>query len=169
MSRSEQDALSQDVAFDILSSPRRRYVLYYLKQEERPVELGELANQIAAWENEIEVEDLSRQQRKRVYVSLYQTHIPKLEDAGIIDYDSDSGMIELSERAGEIDEYLGDAGDGRFPWQLYYLGLAIVGGVFFAAVALEVLVIDPISTGLAGFVIIAIFGLSAIVHALSRR
>ena len=169
MSRSEQDALSQDVAFDILSSPRRRYVLYYLKQEDRPVELGELANQIAAWENEIEVEDLTRQQRKRVYVSLYQTHIPKLEDAGIISYEADSGIVELAGRAADIDEYLGNSDGQEFPWQLYYLGLAIVSGLFFAAVWLGISVFGAIPAFVAGFAIIVVFGLSAIAHVLTRR
>ncbi len=169
MSRSEQDALSQDVAFDILSSPRRRYVLYYLKQEDRPIELGELANQIAAWENDLEVEDLTRQQRKRVYVSLYQTHIPKLEDAGIISYEADSGIVELARRADDIDEYLGNGDGQEFPWQLYYLGLAIVSGLFFAAVWLGISVFGAIPAFVAGFAIIVVFGLSAIAHVITRR
>jgi DNA-binding transcriptional ArsR family regulator len=41
--------LSQDVIFDILSSPRRRYVLYYLRKEGGPIDLTQLAERVAAW------------------------------------------------------------------------------------------------------------------------
>ena len=36
---------------------------------------------------------LSYDQRKRVYVSLRQTHLPKLSSAGAIDYDSDRSIV----------------------------------------------------------------------------
>jgi len=68
-----ESALSQDVVFDILSSSRRRYVLYRLREAEGPVELTELAEQVAAWENDTETDQITEQERKRVYVSLYQT------------------------------------------------------------------------------------------------
>lgn len=122
---SGEESLTQDVVFDVLSSARRRYVLHLLKTE-GPMELTELAEHVAAQENDTTVEDLTKQQRKRVYVSLYQTHVPKLEDAGLVDYDQDTSFVELRSRAADIDRYLGED-DGRFPWQYVYLALATVG------------------------------------------
>lgn len=166
MSRADRDRLSQDVVFDLLSSPRRRFVLYYLNQIDEEVTIGELADQVAAWENELAVEELSSQQRKRVYVSLYQTHVPKMDDAGIVDYDSDSGSVVLSEQAVDISAYLSREEASR-PWQRYYLGIAIVGGVFYAAVALGI--VGFISQFVAGLLIIVAFGVTAIGHLITTQ
>src|SRR6056297_1412574 len=104
MSESDQELSSLDTIFDLLSNPRRRFVLHYLKRVEEPVQLTELAAQIAAKENDVPVDELTSQQRKRAYVSLYQTHVPKLEEVGVVTYDADTGNVALTERADEIDE-----------------------------------------------------------------
>jgi len=123
MSDSEYHSLSQDMVFDLLSNSRRRFVLHYLERADGPVRLSELAAEIAAIENEVSTEELTSQQRKRTYVSLYQTHIPKLQDAGAVSYDAETGMVELASGAGEIGEYFQKQGTDR-PWQYYYLVLA---------------------------------------------
>ncbi len=168
MSRPDSDTLSQDVVFDLLSSPRRRFVLYYLNQVEDDVSIGELADEVAAWENEIGVDELSSQQRKRVYVSLYQTHVPKMEDAGIIDYDSDAGTVSLADQANDISAYLSRDEAGR-PWQQYYLVLAIIGGAFYAAVALGFVAVGGITQFTAGLLIIAAFAITAITHLIDNQ
>ncbi len=166
MSRADRDTLSQDVVFDLLSSPRRRFVLYYLNQIDDTVTIGELADEVAAWENEVEVEELSSQQRKRVYVSLYQTHVPKMDDAGIIDYDSDAGTVSLAEQAGDVSAYLTRDEDER-PWQQYYLAIAVVGGLFYGAVALGL--VGVVSQFVAGLVIILAFAVTAIGHLITNQ
>lgn len=122
--------VTQDVVFDILSRARRRYVLYLLKSK-GPMELTELAEHTAAWENDVEVEELTKQQRKRVYVSLYQTHVPKLEEAGFVTYDDDSSIVRLGSQAEEIDRFLGSEPQ-TYPWQFVYLGVAVTGLVLLA-------------------------------------
>lgn len=166
MSTADHDKLSQDVVFDLLSSPRRRFVLYYLNQVDDSVTIGELADQVAAWENEVDVEELSSQQRKRVYVSLYQTHVPKMDDAGIIEYDSDSGDVALADQAVDISAYLSRDEDTQ-PWQQYYLGIAIAGGLFYGAVAIGL--IPGISQFLAGLLIILAFAVTAIGHLITTQ
>jgi hypothetical protein len=42
----ESYELSENQVFELLKSPRRRYVLYHLRREERPVELSDLTNQV---------------------------------------------------------------------------------------------------------------------------
>jgi hypothetical protein len=154
-----ESALSQDVVFDILSSSRRRYVLYRLREAEGPVELTKLAEQVAAWENNTDPDQITEQERKRVYVSLYQTHIPRLDEVGLVVYDKDSGQIELAADAEQIDDYL-SSGDERIRWEWAYLGLAAASGVFLAVTAFGPLsgVPDPVATGLVvtGFVVLAV-------------
>jgi len=165
---SEQEELTQDVVFDILSSSRRRYVLFYLRQADEPVELNDLAEHVAAWENELPVEELSDQQRKRVYVSLYQTHIPKLDSIGLVDYDQESGLVELTDRALEIDSYL-SVSTSTIPWQQFYLGLALVSAAMLTLVWLGVGPFGAIPEVVVGVGITVGFAVSAIAHYLYRR
>jgi DNA-binding transcriptional ArsR family regulator len=121
----ENTELTQDVLFDILSSARRRFVLHVLNAEGE-LELTELAEHVAARENEVDVEDLTKQERKRVYVSLYQTHVPKLRDAGLVDYDEETQVVSLRADANDVARYLGTEPE-PFPWQYVYLTLAVGG------------------------------------------
>jgi hypothetical protein len=93
------------------------------------VSLRELAERIAAWENDVEVDDLDYKQRKRVYTSLHQTHLPKLDEAGIVDYDRDEGRITLADRATDLDLYLELVGEHDVPWCDFYLGLSAVASL----------------------------------------
>ncbi|UIP01328.1 hypothetical protein Hbl1158_15560 (plasmid) [Halobaculum sp. CBA1158] len=127
MSTSDPHTLSRDEVYDILSNARRRFVIYYLRDRGEPVKLGELSDRVAAWENDVPVEELTDQQVKRVYVSLYQTHIPKLEDTGIVEYDADTGVVRLTSQVSDLDAYLPDEDEGSIPWQGIYLTLAVVG------------------------------------------
>ncbi len=166
MSDADYQPLSQDMVFDLLSNSRRRFVLHYLERADGPVRLSELAAEIAAIENEVSVEELTSQQRKRTYVSLYQTHIPKLQDAGAVSYDAETGTVELAAGAGEIGEYFQQQGTDR-PWQYYYLTLAAIGFVLY--VAAGVVGAQTAVLFLLGAVVLGAFGVIAAVHYLSLR
>ena len=87
--------VSNEELFEVLSNRRRRYTLHYLKQRAGdPVEMGDLSTQVAAWETGTDPEALAYDERKRVHTSLYQHHAPKLDDAGIVDYNADAARIE---------------------------------------------------------------------------
>ena len=165
---SSESRLSQDLVFDILSSPRRRYVLYYLREAGEPVELTTLAEHVAAWENETTVEDLTEQERKRVYVSLYQTHIPKLDEANIVEYDQDTGEVALAAGASQVDDYLGQP-SSQFPWQQFYLVLAAVATLLLGLTVFDVLWFSALSEGTVALVAIGVFVVSAAVHYFSQQ
>jgi DNA-binding transcriptional ArsR family regulator len=88
----------KDRMFETLSNPRRREALRYLRmyEDDSPVLIRDLAEQIAAWENDISPVEVTYKQRKRVYTSLYQSHLPRLHRYGFIEYDADRGTIELT-------------------------------------------------------------------------
>lgn len=75
---------------DALSNPRRRAVIRYLANEPRVCTLDEITDAIADLETDGRV---GSQDRKRVYVSLYQTHLDALEEANIITTDSNGHEI----------------------------------------------------------------------------
>ncbi len=166
---SDEEPLSQDLVFDLLSSPRRRFVLYYLRSESESMQLTDLADEVAAWEYDTPVEELTEQERKRAYVSLYQTHVPKLAEAGLIDYDTESGTIRLTDRASDVDEYLPSEGGYDIRWELMYLAIEIICVVIYAIGVIDVGVFAAVSVTVSGAIILGLFGLTTIIHYLSIR
>lgn len=154
MSETETSRLSQDEVYHLLSNPRRRFIISHLRDTES-VGLQELASTVAAWENDTSPEQLTDQQKKRVYVSLYQTHIPKLEDAGIITYDDETSQIYLQDNVEQLERYLPESEDAGRDWRRIYLGLAAVGTVFYVLVTFDVPPFDAVSGGLAGALVLA--------------
>lgn len=163
MSEIESSRLSQDEVYQLLSNPRRRFIISYLRGRDE-IYLQDLAAEVAAWENETSVESLTDQQRKRVYVSLYQTHIPKLDEAGIIDYDTDTGMIRLRDRVEQLDTYLPADEDSERDWRRIYLAIVVVGSAFYALVALRVSVFASIQESIAGALILAVLGVAVVLQ-----
>ena len=98
--------LSKAEVFELLSADRRQAVLLYLDSTDGRTDLGTLAEHIAGRECGCSPAELSSQQRKRAYVGLYQCHLPKMADAGVIKYDSDRGTVALNERSNRLLKYL---------------------------------------------------------------
>jgi len=100
------EPISKSHLFELLSADRRQEVLRYLDANGGTADLGELAEHIASLECDCAVSELGSQQRKRVYVGLYQCHLPKMAEAGVIDYDQDRGDVALNERSARLLRYL---------------------------------------------------------------
>jgi hypothetical protein len=98
--------LPKDVLFGLLSARRRRRVLEYMRAHGGETTLSDLADHIAAQENDTEIRLLTSQQRKRVYVALYQCHLPKMDDANVIEFDQARGTVRLRPEAQELAPYL---------------------------------------------------------------
>ncbi|WP_227374441.1 DUF7344 domain-containing protein [Haladaptatus halobius] len=161
--------LSRDMVFDVLKNQRRRYALHYLKQAEETVQLSDLAEQVAAWENDTTVDAISAAERKRVYTALYQSHLPKLDDAGIVDYNQNRGIVELATAAEQLDPYLETNTGDDISWCKRYLGLAVAGFALLTAAWLEVPLLAGIADiGLALLVVLA-FTLVAVFHTYDAR
>jgi len=78
--------------FNILRNSRRRCIVRLLYDEE-PVCLRDAARIIYASENAIPREDVTGDQQKSIYVTLYQRHAPKMETAEIIEYDQQAKAV----------------------------------------------------------------------------
>jgi hypothetical protein len=127
----EKPELPLDQVFEILKNRRRRETLKYLLENGGNASLSDLAEHIAAIENDTTVRAISSSQRKRVYVGLYQCHLPKMDDMDIVDFDQNRGTIELSQNVDQLETYLED--DDERAWYKAYLGLTLVGAGLFAA------------------------------------
>lgn len=169
MSSTNTDALSRDEVYDILSNGRRRFVIYLLRDEGEPVPLSELSDRVAAWENDLPVDELTDQQIKRVYVSLYQTHIPKLEDSGIVEYDKDSGLVSLTSNVSSLDAYLPEEERREIPWQTIYLALAVVGLAVYGVATMASGAIPQATLNAVGLLVFASFGVVVAAQYLYER
>ncbi|MDS0299151.1 hypothetical protein NDI76_10385 [Halogeometricum sp. S1BR25-6] len=122
----EAERLTKDDIYSMLSNRRRRLVLNHLRRTEEEVSVRDLSEEVAALENGIGAEEVTYKQRKRVYTSLHQTHLPKLDDVGVVVYDRDRGTISLTPLSTQLDSFLADADEAprSTPWPAYYLGLS---------------------------------------------
>ncbi|WP_436927180.1 DUF7344 domain-containing protein [Halosimplex amylolyticum] len=105
----EEESSSQlplDHVFEILKNERRRTVLHYLREHGGTVALGELAEHVAAVENGTTVAQVTSNERKCVYVGLYQCHLPKMDDMDIVEFNQNRGRISLGPNAAQLFEYL---------------------------------------------------------------
>jgi hypothetical protein len=154
--------LSTEDIYDVLSNRRRRYAIHYLKQVGAPVDVSTLAEQVAAWENDKAIEELASQERKRVYISLYQSHLPTLEKRELVVYDADRKVVELAGPIANAEIYLEVVADRNVPWSYFYLGLSIISGLLVALTYYEVGVLRDVSAAVVGGVITLLFATSAV-------
>jgi hypothetical protein len=166
---SSTPSLSKGEVFDVLRNQRRRLVLQYLKRSETSVELGELATQVAAWEYETTCDEVSAEQRKRVYTTLQQTHLPRLADANIVHYDAEEGRISATDRATDIAIYLEIVPGNELPWREIYLSMGAVAIALCVAVWASVFPFDALSGVQWAFVISIAFTITAAVHVYHER
>ena len=135
-SGSGEPDLSKDESFDLLSNHRRRYALYCLMQNEEELTLGELADMVAAWENGVDTDAVSYEERKRVYTSLQQVHLPRMDDLDVVEFDDSEGRVTRDDAAEHLEGYLEVVRDDDIPWSVLYLGLALVNfGLVSGAIA----------------------------------
>ena len=123
------DEPSLDAIFGVLKNSRRRQVLRYLRENGSEATISDLAEHIAAAENGTTRNQLTSSQRKRVYVGLYQCHLQKMDEAGVVDYNQSRGHVELTDQADRFEEYLRSSADGgpANRWYWWYAGISALG------------------------------------------
>ena len=110
-SRSNGADLTKGEIFDLLKNGRRREVIAYLRENDGSAKLDELAEHIAAKENDTTVRQLSSDQRKRVYIGLYQCHLPKMDTLGVVEYDKNRGTVDLQDSVASLEQYIDSGGE----------------------------------------------------------
>ncbi|MFC7202666.1 hypothetical protein ACFQJC_04010 [Haloferax namakaokahaiae] len=163
----EEAGISKDEVFDLMSNHRRRYAIHHCKQVDGPVSLSDLAEQVAAWEKDKEISELRSAERKTVYTSLQQTHLPRLDRVGIVTYEN--GEVELTDQIERLDIYLDVVPENSIPWGVYYLGLSLLSSLVIVGLWAGVLPTEAIPTLVYPTIIIAAFAVSATYHTLTNR
>jgi len=156
-----------DRIFAILRNHRRRLVLAYLREHDSTTQ-GDLARHVAAVENDIPESAVSSTQRKRVYVSLYQAHLPKLDDFGAISFDRDRGTIERTPGTDELLRYLDrfddEPGATMLSERRFGLHTVILLGSALLVAFVGELGVVPADLSLGVAVLLSLVGMSAVVY-----
>ncbi|ADD03630.1 uncharacterized protein Nmag_0031 [Natrialba magadii ATCC 43099] len=115
------DAAATDAVFDLLSDWRRRAVLRYLDRLENtdPVPLSDVADHVVLEDDGQDSGPLAATgdallgTRKRIHISLRHTHVPKLADAGALEFDPETNTVALCETGEELVSQLQNERQGR--------------------------------------------------------
>lgn len=99
-------AVSRDALSRTLRSSRNRATLRYLTATDGPVKMGDVADHVAAAEHDTTAEALTDDQRQRVYVALYRSLLPALDEDGFVEYDKARGIVRPTEQIEQFRSYL---------------------------------------------------------------
>lgn len=81
---------------ELLAPTRRQAVLEILHASPQcPVPVSTLAEYVASEEYDCDVDEVTTEQRKRVYIALYQSHLPTLAQADVVTYDADESWVKV--------------------------------------------------------------------------
>lgn len=114
----------EDVVFDLLKNDRRRMVMSLLSEQAGSVTIGDIARTIAA--DEADETPAPEKVYKSVYVSLQQTHLPKLAENGVVEYNRSTGTVAPGPNLEEVLVYV-EPSSVRDVWQSEELVLGLVG------------------------------------------
>ncbi|WP_266082494.1 DUF7344 domain-containing protein [Haladaptatus caseinilyticus] len=84
-----ESILELQPVFEAIAHPRRRYLVYTLA-EETEWSLDDLATKLAAWETDTAETNIATLARQELYTSLYHSHVPKLVDLDVIEFDDET-------------------------------------------------------------------------------
>lgn len=149
--------LPAEEVYVLLSNARRRRAVERLCTGEDAIEVSNLAESIAA--AEADERPPPAPVRESVYASLHQTHLPRLDEAGVVEYDPDRKEVRPRDCARRVGRYLNLVGPAGVPWDDFYRGLSTVGlfGVVGAAVGLPaVSAVGPLAWASGTLAVIAV-------------
>lgn len=136
------ETLNEGTIHDVLSNDRRRLTIESLREEGGTATVSDLAVGIAALEAETDPPPTNK--RQSVYVSLHQTHLPKLDSLGIVSYDPNDREVELLDRVEELEVYMEIVPQYGLSWGEFYFGWGLLGLLIVVGVQIGVPVISTL-------------------------
>lgn len=123
--------------YEVLRNVRRRYVIYYLRTRDVPVRVEELVDQIATWESAQSDGGDPSDRRRSVHNALIQTHLPKLDRHGFVEFDRRNRVVRPTERVDTVEVY---PASQSVEWSRYFV---ILSGVALVLVTMDVFPMLP--------------------------
>lgn len=95
--------ISTDTVFDVLAHEHRRIALNHLTQTEEPVPVDALVDTVTDETNHLEDAESTRE---RIAVIFHHSHLPKMANAGFIEYDENQKKVTVTAAASTIQSAL---------------------------------------------------------------
>jgi hypothetical protein len=168
MAEDAPESMDQGDIHDILRNDRRRLTIKSLQS--RPdgrMDVRELSEEVAALETGEDPPPSNK--RQSVYVSLHQTHLPKLDKFGIVSYDSDAKEVCLEDRVHEVEVYMEVVPRYGLSWGEFYFGLGMLGALTTLAVLLGVPGVRALGVSVTAVIFFVILMLSATWHVYTQQ
>ncbi len=137
------DDLSAEDVHDVLSNRRRRLVLETLRSNGGAATARELSERIA--EAESGETPPPRNIRQSAYVSLHQTHLPKLNQLDIIDYDEQAKTVTLTDNESDVTVYLETVPKYGLSWSEFYVATGVLAIITLIAASIGVPLLSAVS------------------------
>ena len=84
---------SVDTALELCQNTQRRIVLATLLERQQPATVADLTRAIASHEHDGQTA-VSDETLSRIRIALHHVHLPKVAEAGIVEYDAERGVVE---------------------------------------------------------------------------
>lgn len=104
--------LSESEMFVLLANRRRRLAVRILRESTAPTPVIELARRITNREST----DPEPEAVAKVYLTLYHHHLPRLDDAGVVEYDADEGTVRPGVNFTPLVHVVERVRDRELPW-----------------------------------------------------
>lgn len=92
-------------AFDLLSDDRRRSLLELLPDDGSSMALRTAALHLVLEESSEVVPTVGPEAFRRMVTSLHHSHLPRLADLDVVEYDVEAGTVRRGGAAAELDAY----------------------------------------------------------------
>ena len=83
-----------DTVLDLCREKQRRIVLAVLAEQQRSLTTDDLVKMIVTHNHRTPLTEVSGETVARIKTALYHIHIPRLEEAGFIEYDSERQLVD---------------------------------------------------------------------------
>jgi hypothetical protein len=166
-SRAQGEALSETDIHDVLRNDRRRMVLERLGEADDAVTTRELSEAIAA--RETGEEPPPRNVRQSVYISLQQTHLPKLAELDVVEYDENTKEVRPADNARDVGVYMEVVPKYGLAWSEYYAGLGILGILLVTATSVGVPGLSAVRPSVWAAVVFALVAASSVYQTVTQR
>lgn len=152
---------------EILSNGRRRKVIEHLQNEPNEVSVRDLAARIA--EAETGESPPPSNIRNSAYISLHQTHLPRLDETGIIHYEEDRKTVSLRKPARQANVYMEVVTQYGITWSTYYRTLGTIALLTVVCSAMNVILLSALEPFVWATLFLVVIAISTVYQLWSQR
>ncbi|PGF13828.1 hypothetical protein CP556_22230 [Natrinema sp. CBA1119] len=98
--------VSVDEVLGLLNDERRRYTLYYLKEQNGAVHIDDVVEAVAEMEADTAAGTQSVDDLEDIKLTLYHQHLPKTRPLEFVHFNRDNQTIELTDDPAKFDTLL---------------------------------------------------------------